>query len=238
MFGTSEHRWVFNKLEVAALQGLSAGPSGSVPPVNGVYIHRPVYNLYGMGVKAEKFFYHEDEDREAMEECKLVPPGSFWCQWLVGEHLSIDYRRLEETGEWIAVSVWQGVQDENPSLTRFAYWERLPEFLAPHPGDLPLKVTPFYDPRVVAINIETIGGVVTEIHLRLGDGEFKELPIGTKLIPVWNDEEAPEGVWFDKPEGNAGGYLQHERRGFVAQFPTKESPRVTKRTSGAFSTDY
>jgi len=223
LYGKTSHRWMFNKLEVALRQGLEAGPAGSLPSKNGVYIHRPAYNLYGMGVRAEKFFYHADEDSDAMINYKLVPPGNFWCEWLSGDHLSIDYRRTWYNA-WVPSAVWKGVQDKTDSLTRFAYWQRLPEKSAPHIKDLPLNITATSHREVFGINVETIGGKVIETHLRLGNDPFDDLPIGTRIVPVWDDEPAPEGEWRgnlfeDMTKYAAGGHLQHVRRGFVIQRP-------------------
>lgn len=223
LYGKTEHRWMFNKLEVALRQGLEAGPAGALPERNGTYIHRPAYNLYGMGVGANKFFYHGEEDVEAMVNYKIVPPGSFWCEWISGEHLSIDYRKTW-LNTWEISAVWKGVQDETDSLTRFAYWERLPNKSAPKIMDLPLDLPATKDTKVFAMNVETIGGKVIETHLRLGNDPFDDLPVGSRIVPVWNDEEAPEGEWRgnlfqDMTKYAASGHLEHVRRGFVIQRP-------------------
>lgn len=224
LYGKTEHRWLFNKLEVALRQGLHAGPAGSVPENKGTYIHRPIYNLYGMGVGAQKFFYHGEEDFDAMINYGLVPPGSFWCEWLTGDHISIDYRPTQ-WGRWEVASVWKGVQDLSDSLTRFEHWERVDPKVAPKPSDFWFKIEAFLDPRVFGINIEMIGDKVVEVHLRLGNDPFDDLPIGSRIIPVWNDEEAPEGEWRgnlfeDMAKYAAGGHLEHVRRGFVIQRPS------------------
>lgn len=223
LYGRTQHRWLFNKMEVALRQGLHAGPAGSVPEMNGTYIHRPTYNLYGMGVKAEKFFYHSGEDFDAMVNYGLVPPGNFWCEWLTGDHLSIDYRRTW-FNSWDISAVWKGVQDDTSSLTRFAHWERLKNGAALSHLDLPLAIEAFRDSQVFGINIEMIGKRIIEVHLRLGNDPFDDLPVGSKIVPVWNDEEAPEGEWRgnlfeDMTKYAAGGHLQHVRRGFVVQYP-------------------
>ena len=223
LYGKTEHRWLFNKLEVALRQGLHAGPAGSVPERNGAYIHRPVYNLYGMGVKAQKFFYHKEEDFDDMINYGLVPPGSFWCEWLTGDHLSIDYRPTW-FGTWDVTSVWKGVQDQTESLTRFAHWERVENRVALKRHNLPLDIGAFSDSKVFGVNVEMIGDKVIEVHLRLGNDPFDDLPLGSKIIPVWGDEEAPEGEWRgnlfeDMTKYAAGGHLEHVRRGFVIQRP-------------------
>ncbi|MCW5749129.1 MAG: hypothetical protein KIT36_23265, partial [Alphaproteobacteria bacterium] len=44
-----KHRWVYDKLAVAASQGLMAAPHG-VPPPSFPVFSKPIYNLKGMGV--------------------------------------------------------------------------------------------------------------------------------------------------------------------------------------------
>ena len=48
------HRWVFNKLDVAFRLGYHAGPACVPVEKDGMYIVRPIYNLYGMSVGAKK----------------------------------------------------------------------------------------------------------------------------------------------------------------------------------------
>ena len=52
-----QHRWVFNKLEVALKLGYKAGPACVPLPKtsNTLFkaIIRPIYNLYGMGISAK-----------------------------------------------------------------------------------------------------------------------------------------------------------------------------------------
>ena len=45
-----QHRWVFNKLEVALRQGFHAGPACSRVTFEGKkkVVIRPIYNLFGM----------------------------------------------------------------------------------------------------------------------------------------------------------------------------------------------
>lgn len=231
LYRDTESRWLFNKLEVALRQGLHAGPAGSVPERNGTYIYRPAYNLYGMGVGAEKFFYHYEEDQDAMINYQIVPPGSFWCEWLSGRHLSIDYRRTW-MNMWDISAVWKGVQDSTSSLSRFDHWERLPKSEAPKAHELPLRIPAFADSKVYGVNVEMIGDSIIEVHLRLGNDPFDDLPVGSKIIPVWNDEEAPEGEWRgnlfdDMTKYVAGGHLEHVRRGFIIQRP-EESPQTNQ----------
>ena len=95
-----QHRWVFNKLDVAMKLGYQCGPACVPVQQNGNYIVRPIYNLYGMSVSAEQK-YLRVEDAHQMHNHKHIPPGHFWCEWFDGDHYSIDYawhnNKLEPT---------------------------------------------------------------------------------------------------------------------------------------------
>jgi len=70
-----EYRWLFNKMEVALKQELHAGPAAVPPKYPGLYIHRPVYNFFGMGIGATQFAYDPENDYEAFTNHAVVPPG-------------------------------------------------------------------------------------------------------------------------------------------------------------------
>ena len=56
-----QHRWVFNKLEVALKLGYEAGPACVPVQHTGTYIVRPIYNLYGMSVGAKRVFLRKED---------------------------------------------------------------------------------------------------------------------------------------------------------------------------------
>jgi len=224
-FGRSLYRWTFNKLEVATMQGLHCGPAATAPVYEGYYLYRPIYNLYGMGLGATKFYYDESQEmHDQMINNGIVPPGNFWCQWIEGDHLSIDYQQYSD-GSWEARSVWKGMHHSEENLTRFKSWERIENHFAPRVTELPIQLDFLDDPYVAYFNIEMRGPYVIEIHLRLGNDPFDEYPDGTIIIPVWNDEVAPEGEWKgnlheDMNQYSASGYLSDVRRGYVVKRPT------------------
>ena len=214
-------RWIFNKLEVALRQGLHAGPAGTAPEKSGEYISRPIYNLYGMSIGAEKFTYEETMFERIINN-DIVPPGHFWCEWIDGEHMSIDY---EYTGsEWRTRSVWVGEHYSDENLTKFKSWTRVENSKAISAIDLAIQ-TPFdvlfsHKDLTKKINIEMRGGHVIEAHYRWGNDPFDEYLVGTRVIPVWDNEEAPEGEWQgnlheDMEKYSASGHLTNIRRGFV-----------------------
>jgi hypothetical protein len=212
-----ELRWLFNKMEVAIRQGLHAGPAATAPSRSGTYLYRPIYNLYGMGIGATKFEYNESM-YSLMINNGVVPPGYFWCEWIEGEHLSIDYEKIDD--EWHTRSVWVGGHGSKDNLTRFDSWQRLHEDYAPKAEELKLKPYFLGYKNINKFNIEMIDDYIIEIHLRWGNDPFDDLPVGTEIIPVWNDEEAPEGEWrgnlhADMEQYSANGNLSDVRRGYV-----------------------
>jgi len=223
VFKNTDHRWVFNKLELALRQGLSAGPAATAPEKSGAYIQRPIYNLYGMGIGAKKFLYDKDSMREEMINHSLLPPGHFWCEWINGDHLSVDYSQ-DYKGNWHKRSVWLGVHNDESNLTRFESWKRVGLHYGPEWHSLPVDSTFLQDPRVYGFNIELIRNKIIEIHLRLGNDPLDDLPVGTEITPVWNDEKAPEGEWRGNLHKDlelyaANGQLKDVRRGYVIKRP-------------------
>jgi hypothetical protein len=218
-YGQSDFRWVFNKLEVALRGGLHAGPAAVPPGEDGLYISRPVYNLYGMGIGAEQFSY-TSEQYEDMVQHKIVPPGYFWCEWVPGQHLSIDYQKYDN-GAWEVSSVWMGQHYSDSNLVRFKSWTRLSNRAAPSVADLPMTLEWLSGDEVSFFNVEMRGEHIVEIHLRPGDLMFKDLPVGTVLYPVWdNVEELPRGQWIPDIDPNmskytADGHLTEIRDGFI-----------------------
>lgn len=218
LFNHKPYRWVFNKLEVATRQGLHAGPAGTAPKHDGLYISRPIYNLYGMGINAEQFHYESEMERSLLNHDK-VKPGHFWCEWLQGEQYSIDYQQYED-GSWKVNSVWQGAHYSHSNLTKFKSWTKLSPRATPHPSELPLELEFLDTFEVPFFNVEMIGEHIIEIHLRPGDLRFDHLPVGTSLYPVWQGEDTPPGTWLEEPdpemtESLASGHLKDARDGFI-----------------------
>lgn len=216
-----KYRNLFNKLEVALSQGLNAAPAAVNPLHEGYYISRPIYNLYGMGLGAKKFWYSDDMYNSMLNN-DIVPPGHFWCEWVDGDHLSIDFHRNPQNGLFYTRSVWQGKHYSKDNLTKFQTWTRLDSNI--HLYDIKLDL-PWNDEKVVAINLEMIGKYVIEAHLRLGNDPWDDLPVGTVVTPVWNDEAVPEDVEFrgnlhaDMEYYSASGYLSDVRRGYIIERP-------------------
>jgi len=208
-FGTSDLRWTFNKLEIALRGGLHAGPAGVAPTHQGLYISRPIYNLYGMGIGAEQFSY-QPHMYESMIHHAKVPPGHFWCEWIPGTQLSIDYQKYDN-GTWEISSVWEGTHHTDNNLTKYRNWTRLSNRAAPPTHQLPLQMDWLHDNSINFFNIEMRNNHITEIHLRAGDYKFRDLPVGTSLYPVWKGDEAtlPQGEYLPATDTNVAKYEAH-----------------------------
>lgn len=225
-------RWLFNKLEVALRQGLHAGPAGTAPQHSGLYISRPVYNPYGMGIGAKKFAYDADKDYEDFTNHAVVPPGHFWCEWLPGPQYTIDYQVKPDYRTWEAQSILVGEHHDDSNLTKFKQWTKLDPNEAPNVYTLPIKLPWFgvgaqvWDREAVpGFNIEMRRGKIIEIHLRHGNDPFDDLPVGTTITPVWHGEEVPDGVEFkenlfeDMTKYSASGNLSIVRKGYIINRP-------------------
>ncbi len=165
-----EHRWVFNKLELALRLGHAAGPVPTPVPVTGEYVVRPIYNLSGMAAGAEIMTLQAGRVYD-------LPPGYFWCERFMGEHVSINYQWCEDRFKEIHTSVGE---TDYSNLSRFRRWDRvesknmiLPDWIQ--------QLQP-----VKHINIEFVGGHIIEIHLRPGT-DFPD--DATEIVPVYSTTE-------------------------------------------------
>lgn len=165
-----------------------------MPPTDGFYIVRPIYNLSGMGVGARRQWL-------TTADLSQVEPGFFWCEWFDGPQHSVTYA-WKGHGGWEPVSSWEG-RVSPCDLTRFHWWHR---------SDFALKPPSIVNElaEVGVINIEWIGSRIIEVHLRPSPDPDV---VGDHLVPVWADEVVPEGMIpsFD----NADGFLAVPRLGFI-----------------------
>lgn len=152
----SRHRWVYSKIEVALTQGLACGPMGVIPTQFPVFM-KPITNLHGAGVGSRLI--------QTLEEYKQQEhfSGYFWMENLVGEHLSHDFVMIDGKPVFLLTflghSLGQGI---------FDYWE-IREASAPLKEYLTSWMAMHLQNFTGCLNIETIGGKIIEVHLRMGD---------------------------------------------------------------------
>ena len=208
------HRWVFNKLDVAFRLGYHAGPACVPVEKDGMYIVRPIYNLYGMSVGAKKQWLRI-QDAEDIKRHRFMPAGHFWCEFFEGTHYSIDYRWVED-GKGGIHSHWEPFcttigKNHPDQMWKFTHWQTIKNF----PHLLPSWLDGFSDCGVINIEWKRNGSPdnhggsaldnrIIEIHLRTGNDVVHEGPVGTEMVPVWQSD----GTQFIK-KYEAKGWVYH-----------------------------
>ena len=85
-------RWVYNKMEICETQDIKCAPYGVYPEQYPVFL-KPAHNLKNMSVHA---FLIQNET----EYDEHFYPGSFWMEFLDGDHLSIDLMVIKGKVQW------------------------------------------------------------------------------------------------------------------------------------------
>jgi hypothetical protein len=151
-----DERWVYDKLAVALSQGLAAGPHGTKPPRFPVF-SKPITNLKGMGIDSRIIRSAEEYDRH-------YRAGHMWMPLLEGRHLSSDVAVVAGTPRW-----WRHVTGKPGRRGTFDYWtiQAAPEEeIEARCGAWIARHLSRYTGM---LNLETIGGTMIEVHLRLSD---------------------------------------------------------------------
>ncbi|MEZ5774611.1 MAG: hypothetical protein R3D33_07895 [Hyphomicrobiaceae bacterium] len=150
------HNWVYDKLAVAASQGIRAAPHGVVPSAFPVF-SKPITNLYGMGAESRVIADAAAYDRS-------YRPGHMWMELLAGEHVSSDVAVLDGQPVW-----WRHATGVPAGSGMFDYWTIHAE---------PFAAIEDYCGRWIGhhlagysgmVNLETIGARIIELHLRFTD---------------------------------------------------------------------
>ncbi|MDH3388448.1 MAG: hypothetical protein OEN02_11130 [Gammaproteobacteria bacterium] len=151
-----DHRWIYNKLLVCDTQGFGGAPHG-VPPPSFPVFSKPIYNMHGMGVGG----------RVINSEAELnanMNAGYMWMTLAEGEHVSSDVVVIGGEAQW-----WRHSAGKTLGEGVFDYWTVLaadkPE-IEQYCGDwLRVNLKGYSG----AVNLETIGGKIIEVHLRFAD---------------------------------------------------------------------
>ncbi len=151
-----QHRWIYNKLLICDTQGITGAPHG-VPPPSFPIFSKPIYNMHGMGVGGRVI--HSEAELAANTHA-----GHMWMALADGEHVSSDVVVIGGEAQWWRHSVgkplgegvfdyWTVLAEERPAIEEYCgKW--LHENLKGYTG---------------AVNLETIGGRIIEVHLRFAD---------------------------------------------------------------------
>jgi len=151
-----EHRWIYNKLLICDTQGLDGAPHGIPPPSFPVF-SKPIYNMHGMGVGGR--IIHSAEEMSAG-----INAGHMWMTLADGEHVSSDAVVIGGEPQW-----WRHCIGKALSEGTFDYWTMLAEDrpqIEDYCGNWLRRNLKGYSG---AVNIETIGGRIIEVHLRFAD---------------------------------------------------------------------
>ena len=163
-----EYRIFHNKLWLAEISKLHCGPSGIPVPYDDYYCVRPIYNLLGMGVGAEK---------KLLKKGETVQPGYFWCEWLEGEHITVDFYKKDD--KWIQGPTYVAVKSPEDPLYKFTAWKRTNQKI-PFPPMYQIQ----HLEKIKHLNFEAIGDIIIEIHLRHNPNpvEYNE------FVPIWHSD--------------------------------------------------
>jgi hypothetical protein len=151
-----KHRWVYDKLQVVRSQGLSAAPHGVMPSSFPVF-SKPITNLRGMGIGSCVIESADEYERRHT-------PGHMWMPVLEGPHVSTDMAVVGADPLWLRHATGRPTTNG-----MFDYWtvhaDCVPELEATLGG----WVRTYLAGYTGLLNVETIGGVIIEVHLRFAD---------------------------------------------------------------------
>lgn len=171
------HRWVYDKLALALSQGLDAGPHGTAPTRFPVF-SKPIINMRGMGAGSRVVTSAEDYERHHT-------PGHFWMTLLEGRHVSSDVALVDGKPVW-----WRHATGVPARQGMFDYWT----VHAAHRPEIEQRAGTWLAKRLTGyigmVNLETIDGMIIEVHLRFAD-QWPDL-----YGPGWVD--AVVGLYRDK----------------------------------------
>lgn len=150
------YRWVFDKLRVAASQGLACGPHGVEPERYPVF-SKPVYNLRGMGT-GSRVIQTPEEYEEGLTA------GHMWMELLEGDHVSSDVAVVDGSARW-----WRHTTARPLEGGMFDYWTVLAEARPEIESYCGAWLTEHLAGYSGMVNFETIGSRIIECHLRFSD---------------------------------------------------------------------
>jgi hypothetical protein len=150
------HRFVYDKLALALAQNLDAAPHGVPPPRYPVF-SKPIVNLRGMGVGSRVL-------NSPADYLAHYTPGHFWMTLLHGRHVSSDVAVVDGAPRW-----WRHVTGVAAGEGTFDHWIVHAE---PHPG-IENRCGAWIEKNLAGytgmLNLETIGEIIIEAHLRFAD---------------------------------------------------------------------
>lgn len=164
-----EYNFIYNKIFICKFQKINYAPF-PIQPKKLPVISKPIINLYGMGMNTQKIETLDDLDINEH-------PNNFWMKYLEGIHLSWDL--VINNGKILYSTYFIGHKSKHLGL--FNYWEwdgkyHLPNKIIKH------LVNIYFKSYTGAMNIETIGGKIIEVHLRMGDIDLAPSELLEKVL--------------------------------------------------------
>lgn len=202
-----DHNWVYNKLELCKSQDIESGPHGVKPSFEPVF-SKPIINLYGNNLRAQKIFNWEDKE---------YYPGHFWMPVLNGTHLSTDMVLVDGVHQWSYTM--QAFEDEDGNISRYESANGEFEELLDKAKLWALNKLNGY---TGIVNIETINGKIIDCHLRMTP-RFVDLYNGGWLDSVvmlysklnWSyDQGTKHGYSYTLRAGEEGTYIISDKDRF------------------------
>ena len=220
-----EHRWVYDKLQIAASQNLARGPHGVMPDAYPVF-SKPIINLKGMGTGSRRI-------HSAAEMNEHSQPGHFWMVNLQGEHISTDCAVVKGNVQWISHSRgfpwidgmfkhWIIEATQRPELNQY-----LSDWVSRNMGGY-----------TGMMNFESIGGTIIEVHLRFADQwcdlhgrAWIDALVNLYAHGVWAFGDAPHRAGYSIPlftsHGNIPKHPPPELQNKIRALPHVSSLQIT-----------
>ena len=173
-----EHRWVYNRLEIALFQNIECAPMPILPNKYPIII-KPIINMYGMGLNVLKINNEEEFFNQWHN-------NNFWMEFLEGDHLSFDI--ILNNGQILYNSCFKGHKNED-FVGKFDYWESLDIDNNNLPKIIYKLIDEHFKNFYGCLNVEIIGDKIIECHLRMGDiDKFPILEILKGIIKVYEKD--------------------------------------------------
>lgn len=192
----TSHRWIYIKSNLCDIQSVKWYPCPVEPQDNDFpVIIRPLINLTGMG--SEVVIANDiDEYRD------MCCYGYFATSFLQGTHTSHDFDVIN--GEIETETIFQGHKNEETSEYpgTFSYWELISVNSEPNITSNIKALLDRLKTYTGPLNIECIGNVIIEAHLRRGDNDIIEsIEKPLYLVPIWgtiyDDHDDNNKIDFD-----------------------------------------
>jgi hypothetical protein len=219
------HRWVYDKIAVALSQGLAAGPHGTTPPRFPVF-SKPIVNLRGMGIGSRVL----QDEAEAQQH---YTAGHMWTTLLEGPHISTDVAVVDGEPRW-----WRHVTGIPSGEGTFDLWTVHAKRDAAIEASCGAWIEKHLAGYTGILNLETIGGVIIEAHLRMSDqwpdlygAGWVDAVIALYARGIWSypDRDRRDGfsVVLFGPKGVRYRHPPRALTGEIARMPGVSSVQIT-----------